>query len=83
MPSLTFDPILYRQIQIACLYCKRHGLGIREFLDMDNDIDVLGYVGYMLNYGGLGRVSFRLNDEVAVLDRIDRYVIVRKEKDLA
>jgi hypothetical protein len=50
---------------------------------MDNDIDVLGYVGYMLNYGGLGRVSFRLNDEVAVLDRIDRYVIVRKEKDLA
>jgi hypothetical protein len=67
MPSLTFDPVLYLQMQIARLYRKRHALKIQEFLDLDSDVDVLGYIE-------LGYEPFHLTGEEGVLDEIDRYV---------
>jgi hypothetical protein len=71
MSSLTFDPVLYLQMQTARLYRKRHALEIHEFLELDSDIDVLGYIE-------LGYESFHLTGEEGVLDELDEYVAARK-----
>ena len=60
------DPVAVMQTQIVRLYRKRHDLSISEFLDLDNKINILGFIerGYEL---------FHLTGEEGILNELDEY----------
>ena len=64
------DPVAVMQTQIARLYCQRHNMNIREFLDLDRKVDILGYIE-------LGYEPFHLTGEEGILDELDEYCRAR------
>ena len=60
------DPVAAMQTHIARLYRKRHNLGIREFLDLDRKVDILGFIE-------IGYEPFHLTGDEGILDEIDGY----------
>jgi hypothetical protein len=60
------DPVAVMQTQIARLYRKRHNIGIREFLELDRKVDILGYIE-------TGYEPFHLMGDEGILDEIDDY----------
>jgi hypothetical protein len=60
------DPVAVIQTQIARLYHKRHDMGIREFLELDCKVNILGYIER-------GYEPFHLTGGEGILDEIDEY----------
>jgi hypothetical protein len=60
------DPVAAMQTQIARLYRKRHNMGIREFLDLDRKVNILGYLE-------IGYEPFHLTGDEGILDEVDYY----------
>jgi hypothetical protein len=64
------DPIAAMQTQMTTLYRKRHNLSIKEFLDIDRKVDILGYIELCYE-------PFHLTGEEGILDEIDEYCLER------
>jgi hypothetical protein len=60
------DPVLLMQAHIARLYRQRHNMGIREFLDLDRKVDILGFIE-------IGYEPFHLTGDEGILDEVDAY----------
>jgi hypothetical protein len=60
------DPVAVMQTQIARLYRKRHNIDIREFLELDRKVNILGHIER-------GYEPFHLTGEEGILDEIDEY----------
>jgi hypothetical protein len=60
------DPVAAMQTQIARLYCKRHNISIREFLELDRKMNILGYLE-------IGYEPFHLTGDEGILDEVDDY----------
>ena len=60
------DPVAAMQTQITTLYRKRHNLAIREFIDLDRKINILGYIEMCYE-------PFHLTGEEGILDELDDY----------
>jgi len=63
----------YLQIQIANLYIRRHGITPREFVKLDNECDVLGF---LLD----GYEPFHLTGEEGVLREVEDYIALEPLK---
>jgi len=64
------DPVAVMQTQIARLYRERHNISIEEFLKLDREIDILGFIE-------LGYEPFHLTGEEGILDEVDAYCRAR------
>jgi hypothetical protein len=60
------DPVLFMQVQISRLYRRRHGIGIREFNDLDRKVKILDFIE-------IGYEPFHLMGEEGILDEVDDY----------
>jgi len=60
------DPVAAMQTLITRLYRKRHNISIREFLDLDHKINILGYIERCYE-------PFHLTGEEGILDELDEY----------
>jgi len=64
------NPVVYLQVYYMHLYMKRHNLTIGEFLKLDKQYDILGYLR-------IGYEPFHLTGEEGVLEEIDSYIKVK------
>jgi hypothetical protein len=60
------DPVATMQTQIARLYRQRHNMSIREFLELDRKVNILGYIER-------GYEPFHLTGEEGILNEVDEY----------
>jgi len=67
MAYRNLDHKLYLQVQIANLYMRKHGLTPQEFIKLDDECDVLGFLrdGYEV---------FHLAGEQGVLLEVEDYI---------
>jgi hypothetical protein len=63
------------QTQIARLYRQRHNISIREFLALDREVNILGYIER-------GYEPFHLTGEEGILDEVDEYCNARLAANL-
>jgi hypothetical protein len=68
------DPVLFMQTQISRLYRQRHGIGIREFNDLNRKVNILGFIE-------IGYEPLHLTDEEGILDEVDDYCRQRLEQN--
>jgi hypothetical protein len=66
MPFREINPVLFMQAQISRLYCKRHNMSTDDFLKLDRQTDILGFIE-------TGYEPFHLMGEEGILDEIDDY----------
>jgi len=64
----------YLQIQIANLYIRKHGITPLEFVNLDNECDVLGF---LLD----GYEPFHLTGEQGVLREVEDYIALEPLKN--
>ncbi|MDR3288037.1 MAG: DUF3791 domain-containing protein [Peptococcaceae bacterium] len=67
MPYANLDDKTYLQVQIANLYIRKHGITPQEFVKLDDECDVLGFLrdGYEM---------FHLTGEQGVLCEVEDYI---------
>ena len=65
--STLINPVAYLQIHVSRLFMERHGLNVLEFLDIDERIDILGFLR-------LGYETFHLTGDDGILEELDAYV---------
>jgi hypothetical protein len=68
------DPVAVMQTHIATLYRKRHNLGIKDFLDLDRKVDILGYIALCYE-------PFHLTGEEGILNEVDEYCYERLSRN--
>ena len=61
------DPIVFFQAHFARAFISRHGLTTQEFLALDKDKDIIGFIR-------LGYEPFHLTGDEGVLEELDAYV---------
>ena len=61
------DPIVFLQAHFTRAFIARHGLTMQEFLALDKDKDIIGFLR-------LGYEPFHLTGDEGVLEAMDRYV---------
>ncbi|MDR2590814.1 MAG: DUF3791 domain-containing protein [Oscillospiraceae bacterium] len=61
------DPIVFLQAHFAILFMERHGLQPKEFLELQKEKDILGFLR-------LGYQPFHLTGDEGVLEELDAYV---------
>jgi hypothetical protein len=64
--------VLYLQASIAKLYMKKHGLNVKEFLELDKKFDILGFLK-------IGYEPFHLTGDMGVLNEVEEYVALRQQ----
>jgi hypothetical protein len=60
----------YLQVQIANLYIRKHGITPQEFVELDGECDVLGF---LLD----GYEPFHLTGEQGVLREVEDYIALK------
>jgi len=65
--SKMIDPIAFLQIHFSRLFMERHRLSPQEFLALDSEKDILGFLR-------LGYEPFHLTGDEGVLEELDIYV---------
>jgi len=61
------DPIVFLQVHFIRTFMARHGLTIQEFLALDKDRDIIGFLR-------AGYEPFHLTGDEGVLKELDAYV---------
>jgi len=61
------DPIVFLQTHFARAFMARHGLTAQEFLALDKDKDIIGFLR-------IGYEPFHLTGDEGVLEELDAYV---------
>ena len=61
------DPIVFLQTHFARAFMARHGLTTQEFLALDKDKDIIGFLR-------IGYEPFHLTGDEGVLEELDAYV---------
>jgi hypothetical protein len=61
------NPETYLQVQISNLYIREHGITPREFVELDDECDVLGF---LLD----GYEPFHLTGATGVLREVEEYI---------
>jgi len=67
MQSKMIDPVAFLQIHFSRRFMERHGLSPHEFLALDAEKDILGFLR-------LGYEPFHLTGDEGVLEELDTYV---------
>jgi len=67
MLATKIDPVVYLQAHFARAFMARHGLSVQEFLSLNNEKDILGFLK-------LGYEPFHLTGDEGVLEELDAYV---------
>ncbi|MCL1896865.1 MAG: DUF3791 domain-containing protein [Clostridiales bacterium] len=65
--SSLIDPVIFLQVHIARLYMERHGLSPEEFLALQAQKDILGFLR-------LGYEPFHLTGDEGILEELDAYM---------
>ena len=65
--NTLIDPVAFLQIHIARLFMERHGLRPEEFLALQAQKDILGFLR-------LGYEPFHLTGEEGILEALDAYI---------
>jgi hypothetical protein len=61
--------VLYLQASIAKLYMKKHGISVKEFLELDKKFDILGFLK-------IGYEPFHLTGDMGVLNEVEEYIAI-------
>ena len=61
------NPVAFLQVSISRLFMERHGLSPEEFLALDAQKDILGFLR-------LGYEPFHLTGDEGILEELDYYV---------
>ena len=61
------DPVVFLQAHFIRAFMSRHGLTLQEFLALDKDKDIIGFLR-------LGYEPFHLTGDEGVLEELDAYV---------
>ena len=61
------DPVIFLQAHFIILFMERHGLSPKDFLDLNAQKDILGFLR-------LGYEPFHLTGDEGVLEELDAYV---------
>ena len=61
------DPIIFLQVHISRLFMERHNLSPEDFLALDEQKDILGFLR-------MGYEPFHLTGDEGILDELDAYV---------
>jgi hypothetical protein len=64
--------VLYLQASIAKLYMKKHGVSVKEFLEIDKKFDILGFLK-------IGYEPFHLTGDMGVLNEVEEYIAMRRQ----
>jgi len=65
--NTLINPVAFLQISISRLFMERHKLSPNDFLAIDKEKDILGFLR-------LGYEPFHLTGEEGVLEELDAYV---------
>ena len=67
MKNKVTNPVLFLQIHAVNLYMERHKMTVKEFLALDAEKDILGYLreGYEI---------FHLSGDGGIMEELDAYV---------
>ena len=65
--STIINPIAFLQIHISRLFMERHNLSPEDFLALDKQKDILGFLR-------MGYEPFHLTGDEGILDELDAYV---------
>jgi len=65
--STVIDPVIFLQIHISRLFMERHNLSPQEFLSLNEEKDILGFLR-------MGYEPFHLTGDEGILDELDIYV---------
>ena len=65
------DPVAFLQAHFSRLFMERHGLSPEEFLALDIEKDIIGFLR-------LGYEPFHLMGDEGVLEELDAYVYERQ-----
>ena len=65
--STLINPIAFLQIHISRLFMERHGISPKEFLELDAQKDILGFLR-------LGYEPFHVTGDEGILEELDTYV---------
>jgi hypothetical protein len=71
MGAAGMDHILHMQVGITNQFMKRHNMSPQEFLELDREVDILGFIE-------TGYDVFHLMGDKGILAEIDRYVDGKK-----
>ena len=61
------DPVVFLQTRFVRAFMQRHGLTVPEFLALDKEKDIIGFLR-------LGYEPFHLTGDEGVLEELDAYV---------
>jgi len=67
MAYKNLDPKIYLQIQISNLYIRKHGITPRDFVKLDDECDVLGFLRD-------GYEPFHLTGTQGVLNEVEDFI---------
>ena len=65
--STLIDPVAFLQIHIVRLFIERHSLSAEDFLALDREKDIIGFLR-------LGYEPFHLTGDEGILEELDAYV---------
>ena len=65
--SSIINPVVFLQFHISRLFMERHNLSPEDFLVLNNQKDILGFLR-------MGYEPFHLTGDEGVLDELDAYV---------
>ena len=69
--STLIDPVAFLQAHISRLFMERHALTPEEFLSIDAQKDIIGFLR-------LGYEPFHVTGDEGILDELDAYVNMQK-----
>jgi len=65
--SILIDPVVFLQIHISRLFMERHNLSPEDFLALDKQKDIIGFLR-------MGYEPFHMTGDEGILDELDAYV---------
>ena len=65
--STVIDPVIFLQIHISRLFMERHKLSPQDFLSLNEEKDILGFLR-------MGYEPFHLTGDEGILEELDVYV---------
>ncbi|MDR0910272.1 MAG: DUF3791 domain-containing protein [Spirochaetaceae bacterium] len=64
---MDINDVLFLQIHIASLYCRKHKLSTKQFLELDKRCNFLGFIEKAYE-------PFHLTGDKGILEEMDKYV---------
>jgi hypothetical protein len=68
---MDINNVLFLQVHIASLYCRKHRMSTKSFLELDKKYNVLGFIEQAYE-------PFHLTGDAGILEEVDNYVKAAK-----